>query len=164
MVLVPDLATDLGTPSADGLSWTFTLKDGIKYSDGTPVTAKDIAYAVKRSFAFTDTGPTYQIEYLKDGDKYEGPFKSGDTFAGVEATDDKTIVFHLSKKWETLPYFASFTQTSPIQQAKDTKDRKYGDNAPTTGPYMIKSYTSGQSLELVKNPNWDPATDPRRHP
>ena len=163
MVLVPDLATDLGTPSADGLSWTFTLKDGIKYSDGTPVTAKDIAYAVKRSFAFTDTGPTYQIEYLKDGDKYEGPFKSGDTFAGVEATDDKTIVFHLSKKWETLPYFASFTQTSPIQQAKDTKDRKYGDNAPTTGPYMIKSYTSGQSLELVKNPNWDPATDPSRH-
>src|SRR5665647_1014646 len=66
-VLVPDLATDLGKTSPDGLTWTFTLKDGIKYSDGSPVTAGDIAYAVKRSFAFTDTGPTYQVDFLKGG-------------------------------------------------------------------------------------------------
>ena len=82
-VLVPDLATDLGKVSADGLTWTFTIKDGIKYSDGSPVTAKDIAYAVKRSFAFTDTGPTYQVDFLKGGkdaageQAYKGPWESG---------------------------------------------------------------------------------------
>ena len=78
-VLVPDLATDLGQVSADGLTWTFTLKDGIKYSDGSAVVADDIAYAVKRSFAFTDTGPTYQVDFLKDGAKYEGPWDNPET-------------------------------------------------------------------------------------
>jgi peptide/nickel transport system substrate-binding protein len=167
-VLVPDLATDLGTPSADGLTWTFTLKDGIKYSDGTPVTADDVAYAVKRSFAFTDTGPTYQVEFLKGGAKedgsqaYAGPFADGEDFAGVEAKGNQ-VIFHLAKKWETLPYFASFTQTSPVQKAKDPKDRSYGDKAATTGPYMIKSYTQGSELVLTKNANWDKNTDPTRH-
>ena len=161
-VLVPDLATDLGQASADGLTWTFKLKPGIKYSDGSAVSAKDIAYAVKRSFAFTDTGPTYQVDYLKGGADYKGPFKSGDAFPGVDAPDDSTVVFHLAKQWETLPYFATFTQTSPIPQAKDTKDTSYGEKALTTGPYMISSFTQGSELKLVKNPNWDASTDPAR--
>lgn len=167
-VLVPDLATDLGQVSADGLTWTFTIKDGIKYSDGTTVTADDIAYSVKRSFAFTDTGPTYQVDFLKDGAKYEGPWDDanrqdqfGDTFAGVEAKGNQ-VIFHLEKRWETLPYFASFTQTSPIQKAKETKNRDYGNTAPSTGPYMIKSFTQGTELTLVRNPNWDPKTDAAR--
>jgi peptide/nickel transport system substrate-binding protein len=168
-VLVPDLATDLGKVSADGLTWTFTIKDGIKYSDGSPVTANDIAYAVKRSFAFTDTGPTYQVDFLKggktaDGEQaYKGPWESGEAFAGVEATDAKTVVFHLEKRWETLPYFASFTQTSPIPKAKETKNKDYGNNAVGTGPYKIKSFTQGSELVLEKNTNWDPATDASRH-
>ena len=167
-VLVPDLATDLGQVSADGLTWTFTLKDGIKYSDGSPVVADDIAYAVKRSFAFTDTGPTYQVDFLKDGAKYEGPWDNpetqntfGDTFAGVEAQGNK-VIFHLEKRWETLPYFATFTQVSPIPKAKETKNRDYGNTALSTGPYMIKSFTQGTELTLVRNPNWDPNTDPSR--
>jgi len=167
-VLVPDLATDLGQVSADGLTWTFTLKDGIKYSDGSPVVADDIAYAVKRSFAFTDTGPTYQVDFLKDGAKYEGPWDNpetqntfGDTFAGVEAQGNK-VIFHLEKRWETLPYFATFTQVSPIPKAKETKNRDYGNTALSTGPYMIKSFTQGTELTLVRNPNWDAKTDPAR--
>src|SRR3954452_16835425 len=60
-VLVPDMATDLGKASADGMDWTFTLKDGLKYEDGSPVKAEDVAYAVKRSFAQEELagGPTY---------------------------------------------------------------------------------------------------------
>ena len=75
-VLVPDLAEDLGTKSADGLTWTFKLKKGIKYQDGTPVKAADYAYAIKRSFAHDlyDAGPTYQIQFFKDGDNYKGPY------------------------------------------------------------------------------------------
>jgi peptide/nickel transport system substrate-binding protein len=163
-VLVPDLATDLGKASADGMDWTFTLKDGLKYEDGSPVKAEDVAYAVKRSFAQEELpgGPTYQNDFLKGGDTYKGPYKSGDTFAGVSTPDDKTVVIHLRKKFETLPYFVSFSQFSPIPKAKDTK-QNYSNHPIATGPYMFKTYTQGTKLELVKNPNWDPATDPARH-
>ncbi|HPV78261.1 MAG TPA: ABC transporter substrate-binding protein [Dermatophilaceae bacterium] len=167
-VLVPDLATDLGQVSADGLTWTFTLKDGIKYSDGSAVVADDISYAVFCFIENTDTGPTYQVDFLKDGAKYEGPWDNpetenpfGDTFAGVEAQGNK-VIFHLEKRWETLPYFATFTQVSPIPKAKETKNRDYGNTALSTGPYMIKSFTQGTELTLVRNPNWDAKTDPAR--
>ena len=46
MQLVPDMATDLGRPNEDNTEWTFTLKDGIKYEDGTDVKAEDVAYAI----------------------------------------------------------------------------------------------------------------------
>ena len=78
-VLVPDLAADLGTPSADGLSWTFRLKPGLKYHDGNPVRAQDIAYAITRSFAPKrfGNGPKQQLEYFADGASYRGPYEDG---------------------------------------------------------------------------------------
>ncbi|HVH94770.1 MAG TPA: ABC transporter substrate-binding protein, partial [Nocardioidaceae bacterium] len=77
MQLIPDMATDLGRPSSDNKSWTFTLRKGLKYEDGTPVKPADIAYAVKRSFAIDELpdGPTYNTTFFLDGDKYKGPFK-----------------------------------------------------------------------------------------
>jgi len=164
-VLVPDLATDLGQVSADKLTWTFKLKDGLKYEDGSPVVAGDIAYAAARSLAHQELpgGPTFQDEFLKGGDTYKGPFKDpGAKFAGAEAPDAKTVVFHLAKPMQSFPYFASFSQFSPIPKAKDNKDQ-YTNHPVATGPYMFRSYSTGESLTLVKNPNWDPASDPARH-
>ncbi len=91
-VLVPDLATDLGKASEDGLTWTFTLKDGVKFEDGTPVKAADIVWAAKRSFDpdLAANGPTYQREFFKGGAEYQGPYKGDKNWKGVEATDDKT--------------------------------------------------------------------------
>ncbi len=93
-VLVPDLATDLGKVSEDGLTWTFTLKDGIKYEDGAPVTAADVVYAIKRSFDkdLAADAPTYQRDFFKGGADYLGPFAGDKNWKGVEATDDKTVV------------------------------------------------------------------------
>ena len=80
--LVPDLATDTGTSSEGGKIWTFTLKDGTKFEDGTPITCADVKYGVSRTFAtdiITD-GPTYAISLLdipKDDDgnsQYKGPY------------------------------------------------------------------------------------------
>lgn len=163
-VLVPDLAADLGTKSADGLTWTFKLKKGIKYSDGTEVKAADYAYAIKRSFAHDlyDAGPTYQIQFFKDGDTYKGPYASGDNYAGVETPDDSTLVIHLAKKFDDLPFYAAFPMFTPIPKAKDTK-KNYEQHPLATGPYQVASYTPGTELKLSKNPNWDPATDPVRH-
>jgi peptide/nickel transport system substrate-binding protein len=94
--LVPDL-TDVGTVSADKLTWTFKLQPGIKYEDGTPIKIEDMAYAIKRSFAHDVfvNGPTYQMQYFKDGDKYKGPYKDGETYAGVETQGTDTLIIHL---------------------------------------------------------------------
>jgi peptide/nickel transport system substrate-binding protein len=164
-VLVPDLAEDLGTKSADGLTWTFKLKQGIKYMDGTPVKAADYAYAIKRSFAHDlyDAGPTYQLQFFKDGDKYKGPYgPNGANYAGVETPDESTLVIKLAKKFDDLPFYAAFPMFTPIPQAKDTQ-KNYEQRPMATGPYKVDSYTPGTQLKLSKNPNWDPATDPVRH-
>jgi peptide/nickel transport system substrate-binding protein len=162
-VLVPDL-TDLGTVSADNLTWTFKMQPGIKYEDGTQVKVDDLAYAIKRSFAhdlFPD-GPTYQETYFKGGDTYKGPYKSGLTFPGVETQGTDTLIIHLSKAFPDLPYFMTFPLFTPIPQAKDTK-ANYKNHPLSTGPYMFSTYTAGSELKLVKNPNWDPSTDAVRH-
>ena len=163
-VLVPDLATDLGKVSADELTWTFTLKDGLKYEDGSSVEPADIAYAIKRSFAHEElpSGPTYQDTYFKDGGTYNGPYKSGNGFAGVSTPDNKTVAIHLARPFADLPYFASFQLFGPLPEEKDTKEN-YSNHPLSTGPYMFDSYQPGQRLVLKKNPNWDPDTDPARH-
>lgn len=163
-ILVPDLAEDLGTKSADGLTWTFKLKQGIKYMDGTPVKAADYAYAIKRSFAHDlyDAGPAYQIDFFKDGKKYKGPYASGDNYAGVETPDEKTLIIHLSQKFDDLPFYAAFPMFTPIPKAKDTK-QNYQQKPMTTGPYQVDSYVPGSQLKLKKNPMWDPNTDPVRY-
>jgi peptide/nickel transport system substrate-binding protein len=162
-VLVPDL-TDLGTVSSDKLTWTFKLQPNIKYADGTPISIDDMAYAVKRSFAHDvfDAGPTYQLTYFKDGDKYKGPYKSGDTYAGVETQGTDTLIIHLAKPFTDLPYYMTFPMFTPIPKAKDTK-QDYQNNPMTTGPYTYDVFTPGSELKLKKNPNWDPNTDPARH-
>ncbi|MEO7129940.1 MAG: ABC transporter substrate-binding protein [Dermatophilaceae bacterium] len=163
-VLVPDLATDLGKVSEDGLTWTFTLKDGIKYEDGAPVTAADVVYAIKRSFDkdLAADAPTYQRDFFKGGADYLGPFAGDKNWKGVEATDDKTVVIHLEKRFESLPYFAAYPQFSPIPEAKDTK-KNYTLHPLATGPYKFDKYTPGSELTLVRNDQWDPNTDPARN-
>ena len=160
-VLVPDLATDLGKASEDGLTWTFTLKDGIKYEDGTPVKAADIVFAAKRSFDpdLAANGPTYQREFFKGGADYQGPYKGDKNWKGVEAPDDKTVVFHLEKRFETLPYFVSFNQFTPIPEAKDTK-ADYQLHPLATGPYMFDKYTPGTELDAQAQPQLGPRHRP----
>ncbi|MFC7247521.1 ABC transporter substrate-binding protein [Catellatospora aurea] len=162
-VLVPDL-TDLGTVSADKLSWTFKMKTGIKYADGSEVKVEDLAYAVKRLFAHDiyKNSPTYQFTYFKDGDKYKGPYASGDQYSGVETPDATTLVIHLARPFSDLPYFMSFPAFTPIPKAKDTKEN-YKNNPLATGPYQFSAYTPGSSLKLKRNEHWDAASDPVRH-
>jgi len=162
-VLVPDL-TDLGTVSADKLTWTFKMQPGIKYADGTEVKIEDLAYSIKRSFAHDvySNGPTYQLTYFKDGDTYKGPYTGGDSYSGVETPDPTTLVIRLSKPFADLPFYLSFSMFTPIPKAKDTKD-EYKNNPVATGPYQFDKYTPGTELTLKKNPHWVADTDAARH-
>ncbi|REF37136.1 ABC transporter substrate-binding protein [Thermasporomyces composti] len=163
-VLVPDLATDLGRPNKDFTRWEFTLRDGLKYEDGTPVTAADVAYAIKRQFAQEELpgGPTYGIDYYLGGETYRGPFKDGDDFEAVETPDDKTIVLKMRKPFPSLRYYASLPAFAPIPKDKDTRG-EYSKHPLATGPYKFDGDWDGKRLTLVRNEHWDPETDPGRH-
>ena len=159
--IVPDLATDLGTPSADGLTWTYHLKDGLKFEDGSPITSKDIKYGVERTYArdvFTQA-PQELNSALAD-DSYKGPYTGGD-FKAIDTPDDKTVVFHLKQPFAEFPALVSRSNTAPVPAAKDTK-LDYTNHPVSSGPYKIASYDRGRTMKLVRNDNWSPATDPNR--
>jgi peptide/nickel transport system substrate-binding protein len=162
MVLVPDMATGLGQPNEDNTEWTFTLRDGLKYEDGTPVKAEDVAYAIKRSFAIEELpdGPTYQTTFFVDGDKYKGPFKDGLDYKGVEVSGND-ITIKMRRPFTDMDYYASFPAFTAIPQKKDNP-QTYGNHPLATGPYKFADYKAGSSLSLVKNEFWDPSTDPGR--
>ncbi|MGW0434100.1 ABC transporter substrate-binding protein [Micromonospora sp. NPDC003197] len=164
-VLVGDLATDTGTTTDGGRTWKFTLKDGVKFDDGTPVTTKDIKYGVERLYDPAKVlGPKYVPQWLSGSDytkAYQGPAKGGSLPDNVvETPDDKTIIFRLKDVHAEFPFAVAMPYTSPVQKSRDGKAY---DNAPvSTGPYKVEGHDDTK-LTLVRNPHWDPATDPIRH-
>ncbi|MFF1462464.1 ABC transporter substrate-binding protein [Streptomyces sp. NPDC058330] len=164
--VVPDLATSLGKPSADAKTWTYTLRKGVKFEDGTEVTSKDVKYAIERSnFApeALSNGPTYFKAYLEGGDAYKGPYKdkSAEGLKSIETPDDYTIVFKLNKPFADMDYLATFSQTAPVPQKAD-KGASYVQKIVSSGPYKFSAYDEGKGATLVRNPEWDPKTDPIR--
>ncbi|WP_405882635.1 ABC transporter substrate-binding protein [Streptomyces sp. NBC_01136] len=166
--VVPDLAQGLGVPSDGAKTWTYKLRPGLKFDDGTPITSKDVKYAVERSnFApeALSNGPTYFKAHLIGGDKYQGPYKdkSKDGLKSIETPDDTTIVFKLKDPFADFDYLATFNQTAPVPQAKDT-GASYVQHIVSSGPYKFQSYEEGKGATLVRNPNWVQSTDPVRNP
>jgi peptide/nickel transport system substrate-binding protein len=174
--LTPDLATDLGTATNGGKTWAFTLRDGVTFQDGSPITCADVKYGVSRTFA-TDVinqGPTYAIAYLdipSDADgssSYKGPYKgTGQDLYDKAVTcsaDGKTITFNLNKPIADFNYTVTLG-FSPVPKAADTGET-YGTTVlpVSSGPYKVDSYTTGNGgkMLLSRNENWSQASDPYR--
>src|SRR3989440_6095164 len=164
--LVPDLAESLGVPSDGGKTWTYKIRKGVKFEDGSAIMSKDVKYAVERSLDKTTfpNGPTYYNDFL-DLQGYTSPYKDSDPdklgLKAIETPDDRTIVFHLAKPFGGFDYFAMLPSTVPVPKAKDT-GTKYKEHVVSSGPYMFQSNNLGKNFTLVRNPNWDAATDPNR--
>ncbi|GGL17338.1 peptide ABC transporter substrate-binding protein [Sphaerisporangium melleum] len=163
--LIPDLAESLGVPSDNAKTWTYKLKQGVKFEDGTPITSKDVKYGVERSFdkeVFPD-GYTYFNDTLDWPKGYKGAYKSKDanTDSAIETPDDQTIVFHLKQPYSGFDYFAQLPATIPVPKDKDT-GAKYKEHVISSGPYKFDKNEIGKGFTLVRNENWDPATDPNR--
>ncbi|GAA1461387.1 ABC transporter substrate-binding protein [Nocardiopsis exhalans] len=164
--LIPDLAVDLPEPSDDFKTWTIEIQQGLKYEDGSEITAEDIKYAIARANfnggTFTQ-GPQYFKTHLDQDDHnvYEGD----DPLAGfdsIETPDDYTLIFHLKDSFSEFPNVLTQVQTAPVPIEAD-RGELYQENVLSSGPYKFDgSYEPGKKLHLERNEHWDGDTDPVR--
>lgn len=174
--LVPDLATNTGVPSNQAKTWSFTLRPGSTFEDGTAITCQHVKYGVSRVFATTviTNGPAYLQQWLaipKDGEGdsvYKGPYVTDPTGqaafdkAVLCSNNNRTITFKLNKSIADFNYLATYGVISPVQKTKDTGD-KYDLKPQATGPYKIAENSKNQ-LRLVRNAKWKKSSDPVRTP
>ncbi|MBB2946793.1 peptide/nickel transport system substrate-binding protein [Actinoplanes lutulentus] len=153
-LVTPDLATDTGRSDDGGRTWTHTLKPGLKYADGSPITSADIKFGVERTFAAKHSGGLgYHRSLLAGGADYRGPY-DGEKLDSIETPDDRTIVFRLRMAYRDWPWIASMAAFVPVPESKD--------EAVASGPYQIALKKRDKRAELIRNPHWDRASDPIR--
>jgi peptide/nickel transport system substrate-binding protein len=176
--LVADIATNTGDVSADGLTYSFTIKDGIKYQKdtaaGRQVKSADIRYAIERGF-YPSVANGYASLYFKGifaGDEaFLTDPKPGVHITGIDVSNDKKIVFNLKKPTGDFLYRLALPLASPVPEEYATPyDKKaqseYGPNLAATGPYKLErtngkvtGYTAGKKIAMVRNENWLQSTD-----
>ena len=159
--VVPDLATDIGEPSDNGQTWTYHLKPGLKFSDGSPITSADVKFGIERTYTPELSGGIgYHKTLLAGADNYQGPY-DGQHLDSIETPDATTIIFHLTAPYGDWPWIMSTTSTAPVPVDK-APAATFGQAPITSGPYQVDSYQPGGQLVLSRNPNWDPTTDTER--
>ena len=157
------------TVSEDGLTWTFTMRDGLKWSDGSDLTAKDFEYSFKR-LAAPDTAAPYAetVVGMIDGyaDATGNPDKQGnmttepdfDALNVVASEDGKTLTVTLSYPCAYFDKLAAFAAMSPVQQATVEANGDAWCTEPDTyicnGPYCISEWVPSERIVLAKNPNY----------
>jgi peptide/nickel transport system substrate-binding protein len=168
---VADLATDTGTTEDDGLTWTFTIKDGAKWEDGSPITGEDFVYGLSRSFDETlvngtGVGITYLATYAPSVVEagYTGPFTSTPEAQAVFDehfyADGQTVTYTFDVPWADFPLSAaSLFVTDPYQESFDDGSTLWEINS--SGPYMMEEdeFDGATGATFVRNPEYDPATD-----
>ena len=157
------------TTSEDGLTWTFTMRDGLKWSDGTDLNAKDFEYSFKR-MANPDTAAPYAETCLGmiDGFEEAAGFPDADGNPTVEpnldalnvkASDDgKTLTIVLAYPCSYFDKIVAFAAMSPVQKATVEANGDAWCTSPDTyvcnGPFMITEWTPSERIVLTKNPNY----------
>ncbi len=126
-----DLATDTSV-SEDGLTWTVTIRGDVKFTDGEPLTAGDVA------FTYNTVKETSSVNDFTMLDR-------------AEALDDTTVVFHMTRPFSIWPYTMAAVGILP-EHAYDS--RTYGTNPIGSGRYMLKQWDQGQQVILEANPDY----------
>ncbi|MGF3076277.1 peptide ABC transporter substrate-binding protein [Facklamia sp. P12955] len=146
--------------SEDGLTYTFTLRDGLTWSNGDPVTANDYVFTYQRLVDPNNANTSSSVEVFKNASKVRnGEAELSDL--GVTAPDEKTLVIELEYPAPYLPKLLTGSRFMPVnQKVVEEKGQAYGTSADSiamNGPFLIEGW-EGTSLEwkLIKNPNyWD---------
>jgi peptide/nickel transport system substrate-binding protein len=156
--IVPDLAESLGTASEDGLTWTYTLKDGAKFDNGEPITSEEVAFGISRAWdPEIGIGSPWLRQTVAAPEDYQGPYLSGE-HPGIETPDASTIVFHLIKPFPEFDSVLAQPNAVPFPVGTGAGDEFIND-VIASGPYTLDTYTPGSLIKLVRNEHWDSATD-----
>ncbi|GAA1450531.1 ABC transporter substrate-binding protein [Mycobacterium cookii] len=171
-VLVPDLATDLGTANEDFTEWTFTIREDATWEDGKPVTAEEVAFGICRSLdseAFpSGPGTEYSKTYFAGAADYEGPYTGKDpnceAYDGI-TVEGQDITIAMETPFPDMDYWGSFMAMGPAPLGNASKPPNYGNQPLSNGPYKIApgGYKPNEELRLVKNEQWSADSDPARH-
>jgi peptide/nickel transport system substrate-binding protein len=181
-VLRPDLAAALPRVSADGLTWTFRLKEGVRYAppfEDREIVAADVIRALERTLA-----PRTRSDYAGYYQLIEGAqaYAAGraDSISGLEAPDRTTLVVHLIRPIGTLGANMALSAAAPIPPGAAEGHADYGRFLVASGPYMIEGsekldfslppgrqkpvsgFRPRRSLTLVRNPSWERSSDALR--
>ncbi|CAN5777391.1 ABC transporter substrate-binding protein [soil metagenome] len=138
------------SPNATGDVWTFTIRKGVKFHDGTTMTAKDVVATFER-LADPEVGSN-ALSALK------GVLSKG----GTESPDDTTVVFTLDAPNVNFPYLVSSQNYNSIILPAKADTAKFDEAMIATGPFMFKKYSEGVSADFVANPDyWDSSRMPK---
>lgn len=152
--------------SEDALTYTFHLRDGIKWSNGDPVKAQDFVYAWQRNATSTGVLSNFQYQIEMAAIKNQADVISGNkpvSELGITAVDEKTIKVELDYQVPYLLNLLAFTPWAPVHQSfLEAQGDQFGvtkDNALYNGPYILSDWTTGgNKITLTKNPDyWDAA-------
>jgi oligopeptide transport system substrate-binding protein len=164
LAIKPGLA-DKWDISADGLTYTFHLRSGLKWSDDTPLTAKDFEYSFKRLFDPATASPYTDIvkgingaeEFFSSKSKDASELQKLRDGVGVKAQDDSTLVITLKEKESFFLSTLFNGATAPVNQASLEKNKDKAFDAPGftgSGPFKLQSWQHKSRMELVPNPNY----------
>ena len=143
--------------SEDGLTWTFHLREGLKWSDGTPLTANDFVYSWKRVCDPMTAAP-YAETVLGMVEGFDEAIGGDLDALKVEATDDQTLVVTLSAPCSFFGSLAAFATLSPVQQATvEANGDQWAVSAETyvsNGPFYVSEWVPKSYILMSKNPNY----------
>src|SRR5215216_4637269 len=146
---IPRLA-ESWKPNADGSKWTFKIRQGVKFQDGKPLTAEDVA-ATFNLHADPDNGSNALSAFT-------GVLSKG----GAQATDDSTVVFELEAPNGNFPFNTSSDNYNLIILPKGFDNEKWSKTFMGTGPWKLEKYTPNVGVNYTKNPDyWDKERQPK---
>lgn len=177
VTLTGDLATDVGSPDETLRVWSFTLREGVKWQDGSLLDCEDVKYGISRAFATTEItgGPNYAVAYLDIAKRptgesiYLGPYAQGeeakagqDAFDRAVVCDGPELTIRLSEPVADFPGMVSTPSFAAYKASQDAGAA--GTYAVfSAGPYTLSgAWTPEKGGTFVRNPHWSAASDPIR--
>ncbi len=151
--LVPSLAETFEV-SPDGLTYTFKLRKGVKFSNGREVVASDVKYSIERAVNPKTQGPGAGFFGAISGfDAVSGG--TSETLSGIETPDDQTVVFKLSRPDATFLHVLAINFASVVpKEAVEAAAGDFGKKPVGSGTFILKDWTIGQKLVFDRNPDY----------
>ncbi|MGF0538652.1 ABC transporter substrate-binding protein [Agrobacterium sp. ES01] len=151
--IVPSLAESFEV-APDGLTYTFKLRKGVKFSNGRDVVASDVKYSLERAVNPKTQGPGAGFFGAIAGFD-EMTAGTADTMSGIETPDDGTVIFHLTRPDATFLHVLAINFASVVpKEAVEAANGDFGKHPVGSGTFILKDWTIGQKLVFDKNPDY----------